>query len=809
MAKRKPRPHQKEAINASVKHFKKHKKGRLIMACGTGKTLTSLWIAESLKAKKILITVPSINLSAQNLTQWRHEYDSIGKHTNFLIVCSDETVGIIKNDLDEIKAEIPVTTEHKEIAKFAKSHKEFVIITTYASSDAIIKAINKIQFDLAIHDEAHRTAGAEGKLTGQLIHDRNVKTNRRLFMTATERLYSGVADGIISMDNEDVYGAKFYELDFRTAIQRGILCDYEIKIVYTTDTKIKDLINDNFHIKDTANGIEDKMKSLAAATMLLKDFASGKIHRCITFHNSIAGAMLFDNTINTINKAKKTKVVSKHINGTQPSRVRTSILSWFSTTKNAVVTNARTLTEGQDIPSLDAIAFIDKRNSVVDIAQSLGRAIRIDKNRPNKRAIVYLPIYEEGQYADMLRILRDLIMIDDKLRVSVENGGNKSNRMVNVESDIAAVSFDSIFKSVKSRQILKTTTNRSVPFNVVEAYIQKHGIKTMAQYRRLYKDAKLPLDFPSSLYGYPEFKNSKLFKDSRDRYERMEWAPLLIIARFCNASGRNIKTYNDYLKWWKAGKLPKNFPQQLKRYPEYTSFADLLGTSRAPWKDVEKYIIKNKIESVEEYKRLYTDGKLPKGFISSLYMYKEYTSDIFKSDFEKMDAKDQVAYIQKWCKSNNVQYNNEYVKLHKAGKLPKGFPLSITTTYGPEYKFFIDKKHAVLEQRKAAMKSVGLEAIKMFCIRNGIRKFSQYQKLKNIPAGYPLPMDLINFPDYGDIRPYVLMDFTVSAEWLHGYCKKNKIKTREQYWKLFHEGKLPIACPENHIITRDRKYGLF
>lgn len=814
MTRRKPRPHQKEAIAAAIKHFKKNDKGRLIMACGTGKTLTSLWIAEALKAKKILISVPSLNLSAQNLDQWHKEYSAIGKHINFLCVCSDQTVGELKDDDGNVDLITPVTTDPKVLQRFVESNREFVIITTYASNETIIKALGRINFCLTIHDEAHRTAGAEGKHYSQLIADR-INTRKRLFMTATERLYSSNPHDVISMDDESIYGQKFHELDFRTAIKLGILCDYEIKLVHTDNASIQKFLKENNNVKDKDHGLEDRMRSVAAAVMLQKDFKAGKIHRCISFHNTIKNAKLFNNTLE---KVGKSSIKSYHINGKMNAVTRRRILESFASNKNVVLTNSRTLTEGQDIPSLDAIVFCDKRNSVIDIAQSLGRAIRIDKSRPNKKAIIYLPVYEVGEYQEMLRILRDLVMIDSKLRVSISDPSPGGGGMITVEDDSKTISYERIFRSIQTRNAFKYALPPP-SIKEVEKYCDAHGIKTLAQYIKLYKAGQLPAHFQHTIGNHPDYHKSKLFIESRNRayhdvIKTDDAAPWTVVKQFI--IDKKIPSYKEYRKLHLAGKCPKNFLLKLSRYKEYqkltngkgsNAFAIIHGAKRPDWSVVVKFIEDNDIRSYLEYQRWAKDKKVPADFVRGLHQtYDEFTVDVFKSEFALLSKKEQYDRIFAFCSKHGIKSKSMYTSWLKEKKLPRGFPND------PDRNAFKDfyKQNPIftLGANKTAerqlrldtiRKSITLEGMKMFCLRNNITtptKFTEAGRNGKLPEGYPYTQDgMLNFNGI-DIRPHVFIGYDVPEKYFIEYIKKHKIRTYDQYVALFHSGKLPIAFKE-------------
>ena len=231
-AKKEPHITQREAIAAAVPYYETNKRGQLILPCGAGKTLGSIWISEKLGAKKILIMRPSLSLLSQTLREW-----AINSSLPFRYrcICSDTTVDL-GNDapIEKISdMDVPVTTEVKEIQKFlnATTSKTSIIFSTYQSSKVLAEAVRKsgTTFDLGIFDEAHRTAGTKIGAWGIALDDANIPINKRIFMTATPKIYAPHITKkakeedvlICSMDNADIYGHPFYEIGFfRSSQQR-------------------------------------------------------------------------------------------------------------------------------------------------------------------------------------------------------------------------------------------------------------------------------------------------------------------------------------------------------------------------------------------------------------------------------------------------------------------------------------------------------------------------------------------------------------------------------------------------------------
>ncbi|WP_120883940.1 DEAD/DEAH box helicase [Helicobacter pylori] len=455
--KKKPRTHQTEAINATKEYFSdpKNARGKLIMACGTGKTYTSLKIMETLNPKITLFLAPSIALLSQTFREYAQE-----KSEPFYasIVCSDDKVGQSKNeDNDDINfSELPIkpSTRLEDILsvyeKAQKENKRFIIFSTYQSALRIKEAqeagLNEI--DLIICDEAHRTVGAmystnerDDKNAFTLCHsDKNIKATKRLYMTATPKVYSESSkakakekDNVIySMDDADIFGGEIYTLNFERAIALDLLTDYKVIILAVRSenlsgvtnsvnkkisqleakgTKLdKKLINNEFVCK-----IVGTHKGLAKQDLIAlddenkedNDLKSKKdtfvSQRAISFCKSIQTSKNIKDSFETIMECydeelkkksfKNLEISIDHIDGTMNCKERLEKLenlNQFQPNTCKILSNARCLSEGVDVPALDSVIFFDGKSAMVDIIQAVGRVMRKAKNK--KRGYIILPI---------------------------------------------------------------------------------------------------------------------------------------------------------------------------------------------------------------------------------------------------------------------------------------------------------------------------------------------------------------------------------------------------------------------------------
>jgi predicted helicase len=274
-----PKPHQIAAITAARTHFVRDgaARGRLIMPCGTGKSLTAYWIAEALKAKLILVAVPSLALVRQSLFDWTREFLAHGVKPDWFCVCSDESVGNLESDtfIGEVyDLGVPARTEVGEIAAFlrARSNGPKIVFTTYQSSNNLAAAARKakVRFDLAILDEAHKTVGKHSKTFATLVSEKKISIRRRLFMTAIERVPQSDREEVLSMESEKDYGARFFQLSFKEAIKQGIIADYKILTLIVSDQRIRELIDENRILDLNSHDLDEAETQSGAAGIALK-----------------------------------------------------------------------------------------------------------------------------------------------------------------------------------------------------------------------------------------------------------------------------------------------------------------------------------------------------------------------------------------------------------------------------------------------------------------------------------------------------------------------------------------------------------
>ena len=384
-----PRPHQGIALNKCEIFFKdkKNTRGKIIHPCGSGKSLTGYWISQRLNAKTILIAVPSLALVRQTLGSWTREAVANGIYMDWIAVCSD---GDVKNSDDpsmhKVDLGIEVDTDPQMVANFLSKRTKGskVLITTYQSGKVVSEGVKRAgkTFDLGVYDEAHKTVGQKHKGFAHLLYDENVKVKNRVFMTATEREFKGNSDEYLSMDNPEVYGKIIDVLSFKAALEQDppILSDYKIVTTIVTKSEIEQLINENDFIKSDGTDwtIEGGASTFASLIALRKLIKERNLKHVVSFHSSIKRSMDFQNLNIEASKADGSfgELSTFHVSGKDSTGKRAAELERFVDAKPSLITNARCLTEGVDVPAIDAVLFADPKQSKIDIVQAAGRALR-------------------------------------------------------------------------------------------------------------------------------------------------------------------------------------------------------------------------------------------------------------------------------------------------------------------------------------------------------------------------------------------------------------------------------------------------
>lgn len=508
-------PHQEEAVAKILEGFQQVDRGKLIMACGTGKTFTSLRLMEqaTLATGRVLFLAPSISLVGQTLREWSSE--AIEPFHAF-VVCSDTKVGKDEEDISTHDLAYPATTDARKVALAASAlspDRRTVVFSTYQSIQVVADAQRQGlgAFDLIICDEAHRTTGLTlpGESPSEFVkvhHNENIIGAKRLYMTATPRIYAEASktkannsDAVLfSMDDEETFGPAFYRLGFGKAVELDLLSEYKVLIVAVRENEMAKLAN-NFNNAYRLD--EKKAIDINFATKIIGSWkglskrglvAVGEdgqeetltedvepMRRAVAFSKSIKLSKqttdIFKDLVAVYQQAhdgaEPTGMVRcdlDHVDGTMNALTRKRALDWLKADLEAgdcrILSNARCLSEGIDVPTLDAVVFFDTRESIVDIVQSVGRVMRKDRTGRKKYGYIILPVCmpsekvkdynayidSDPQFKGIWKVIKALRAHDESLvdeaefrrRIAViDGGGEKSGEQRSGESEMLPLDF--------------------------------------------------------------------------------------------------------------------------------------------------------------------------------------------------------------------------------------------------------------------------------------------------------------------------------------------------------------------------------
>jgi len=516
------RDYQKAALEDVLEGFEGSSRGKLVMACGTGKTLVALHAAEAMVGEggTVLYLVPSISLIGQSMREWSN--NARIEHY-YVAVCSDRTVG---EEGSVLELECPVSTDAASLRGNVGRRPRgamTVVFSTYHSVRVASRALAG-RFDLVLCDEAHRTTGIESDSHYTYVHaDRNVPARRRLYMTATPKIYgeavkgaargraaerkkagagNGEGPAIYSMDDEATYGPEFHRLGFMDAVHKhGALADFRVIIPMVStryvDKEFQQAVSDG-------GSIPLDERTLLAAVWHGIQYPRGEkepklLQRVIAFTNRIDRSEMFAGAVDDEAKRKRSfrsvvgelkekrptgnDVEVRHIDGKKNALARRREMRWLAESEGdrgvcRILSNARCLSEGVDVPALDGVVFLNPRESIVDIVQSVGRVMRRAKGK--ETGYVILPVAipagfdvnkaldSHPSYRTVWQVLNALRSHDESLareinslildRKEGEGGGDVTERIsfsiLGIE-DSERVNLPALFDKIKTALIRK------------------------------------------------------------------------------------------------------------------------------------------------------------------------------------------------------------------------------------------------------------------------------------------------------------------------------------------------------------------
>jgi len=640
LAPSKPRPHQQKALDSAQVYFGQegNHRGKLIFPCGAGKSLTGFWMLQQLKARSTLIAVPSLALVKQTLDVYLREIVALDRKVKWLCVCSDEGIG--KDDDVVFYTEnlgVPCLTDPAYIQNWLLQNKneEIILFTTYQSGRIVGEACQKMNFtfDLGIYDEAHKTVGAEKKLFSYLLFDENIRVQKRIFMTATERFYRGSKDDIISMDDEDIYGETFAHMSFKEAIDLGLLTDYKVITIEVSKAEIADFIKKNHLVQTNEKWNKDtEARSLASMLALRKAMDRYPIRNAVSFHSSIDKAQRSKDLQGHISTTYHYEPVDAFtVSGKVPTSKRNRIIQEFAQSPKAVITNARCLTEGVDVPNIDCIVYADPRKSKVDIVQALGRALR--KKEDKEWGYVVLPVIYNAEsheidnenFQEILSVVRGLASNDERIvdyfkdQADPTKATKKSDQQFQLQ--VLTEFMDEMELSSQLHIRLWDHLSRFswMPFEEARAFAQSLSLKNVRQWEN--NRNRIPKNIPKSpniayhnlgWVSWGDWLGNGMISDWKKTWLPYDQAKLII-------NKLNLKSEKEWRAFCKSGQKPLNIPStpsSAYKNKGWESMGEWLGTNYVSgpnrkylhFDEAKKMIHKLKLKGEQDW-RVYCKAK--------------------------------------------------------------------------------------------------------------------------------------------------------------------------------------------------------
>ena len=716
-----PRKHQQRAVSHAYQHFvlEKATRGKMIMPCGTGKSLTSYWIAKELEAKTVVIAVPSLSLINQTLKAWLREVIANMQTVDWIAICSDKTAGEVDSAISTQDLGIPTNTDPEIIAKWLRKRSPDlkVVFTTYQSGKVLAEAsrLAKKVFDLGIMDEAHKTVGDRDKTFAHLLSDENIKIRKRVFMTATERRYAGNRDEIISMDNPEVYGDTFELLTFKEALEQDppILSDYKILTMLIDKEEVVKYIQERAIVKPDRGKWDDGVQAemLAGIVALNQAMEKYPIKHAVSFHTSIAKAQAFRNNQQTYTEAVEKgndQVETFFVSGKTPTSIRSRIIKEFASSDRALISNARCLTEGVDVPNIDGVLFADPKRSAVDIVQAVGRALRLADGKDFGYIIIPVLIEDEtgfensGAFQTILTVLRALASNDERI---VEYFRDRADKKQSTdlrftpeltESLLERIDLDQFVKSIELQVWNRLAKLNWRPFEEARNYVRSLGLKNLAEWRLYQKSGQKPDDIPStparSYQGRgwinlgdwlgtgtiaAQLIKFRSFEKARDFARSLELKSVRAWQQFCvNAQKPDDIPSNAYTTYKDEG---------------WISWADFLGFAYKPFEEAREFARSLGLKNGNDWKVFCKSGLKPPNIpISPREVYKHkgwigigdwLGTGSVSTQFRKYRTFESA---REFVISLGLKSQSEWNLYCKSGQKPDDIPISLSHVYKDE-----------------------------------------------------------------------------------------------------------------------------
>ena len=600
-----------------------------------------------------------------------------------------------------------------------KNKGENIIVFTTYQSGRIIAEISKnldISFDVGIFDEAHKTVGSNKKLFSHLLLEENISISKRIFMTATERFYLGSDDSIISMNNTSIYGEVFTQMSFKEAIELNLLTDYKVITIEVGKSEISDFNKQNNLVQ-----LNDKWKketearSLASMLALRKAMEQFPIKNAVSFHSSIDKAIrnkeLQDHISTTYHFEP---IVSYTVSGNQPTAKRNRIVQEFARNERALITNAKCLTEGVDVPNIDCIVFADPRKSKVDIVQALGRALR--RKEGKEWGYVVLPVvYDEEtkeidneNFKEIVAILRGLASNDSRIIEYFE--AKSSDKHTKRDESDSIFNFSVISEILDEKELEKHLEIRLwdklsvynwLQFEEARDFVHKLKLKSGEEWKDYCKFGQKPDDIPAapdSTYKQDGWKDwGDWLGTGNVATQLREYKPFEEAREFVHKLKlKGVKEWREYCKsGLKPDDIPVN-PDSVYKQDGWKGFGDWIGTGNVAnflreyksFEEAREFVHKLKLKSQKEWSEYCKSGHKPEDIPAS--PESTYKQDGWKGMGDWLGTGSIAPFLREYkpfevardfVHKLNLKNREEWKEYCKSGNKPEDIPAVPQSTY--------------------------------------------------------------------------------------------------------------------------------
>jgi hypothetical protein len=603
----------------------------------------------------------------------------------------------------------------------ARSSGPKIVFTTYQSSDKLAAAARqaRIRFDLAILDEAHKTVGVRSKQFATLLREKKIKVRRRLFMTATERVFRGDTDDVLSMDNEGDYGKCFFQMSYKEAIRKRIISDYKILTMNVSDNRIRRLIDENRILNLNLRNLDEAdAQSVAAGIALKRVFKSQGIRHAISFHRSIRAADRFREQQDALNGLHDIgpRTTNLHISSKKTAGQRSDLLREFVSHRRALMTNARCLTEGVDVPALDCVLFADPKQSRIDIVQAAGRALRRYSGKDYGYILLPLIVPPKMNFEDfadttafrqVASTITALSVQDGRIAEefrAIENGRKPSGKIVEIEGDVPV---GMKFKLGDFAEAISTRLWQSVgranwrEFDDARGFVRGLKLKSVNEWLDYCNSGKKPADIPAApqatyaetgWVGYGDWLGTGTVATYLRPYRSFRNARVFV-------QGLKLQSQSEWLDYSRSGKKPDDIPARPhKTYAEigWAGYGDWLGTGAVAtrlrqyrsFKKARAFVHGLKLKSKTEWRDYYKSGKKPEDVPAAPETIYANAGWAGMGDWLGTGrVADQLRRYQPFGKARafvrglSLKSEYEWRDYCKSGQKPKGIPAAPGQTY--------------------------------------------------------------------------------------------------------------------------------